>query len=310
MGPFKLPDTDKNSWESARSFLSSMTEAELYTVYKGIYVPTYFHTPHSLAYFEEFQFRPDDIIIATYPKSGTTWTQEIVPLILSAGDPASVETLPSWERCPWLEEIEASVLNLEERPSPRVLTTHLFYDMMPPSFFEVKPKVINVMRNPKDVFTSALHFYGMSSHIVDPGPQGEFLQKFLDGKAVYGSWFDHVKSWLNAEDKGRIMYISYEEMLMDLKDAVTRISQFLETSLDADVIMKIADRCLFKNMKKNKMSDYSMMSREIMDQTKSEFLRKGVSGDWKNQLTVAEAEYFDAAYKDKMKDVKFKFAWD
>ena len=125
---------------------------------------------------------------------------------------------------------------------------------------------------------------------------------------MFGSWFDHVKGWLNAEDKARIMYISYEEMIMvrfnntsqncilqtfstslediwdelcvsvlqDLKDSVARMAQFLEKSLDPQVIEKIADRCVFKNMKQNKMSNYSQVPREIMDQTKSEFLRKGM----------------------------------
>lgn len=31
---------------------------------------------------------------------------------------------------------------------------------------------------------------------------------------MFGSWFDHVKGWLNAEDKENIMYIAYEEMIM------------------------------------------------------------------------------------------------
>ncbi len=47
-----------------------MTEAELYTMYKGVYVPTGVHSPESLKNFEEFSFRPDDILIVTYPKSG------------------------------------------------------------------------------------------------------------------------------------------------------------------------------------------------------------------------------------------------
>ncbi|XP_068161758.1 sulfotransferase 2B1-like [Antennarius striatus] len=286
-----------------------MTEAELYTLYKGVYMLSSLHPPDHLKYYEEFCFRPDDIIIATYPKSGTTWMQEIVPLVMSGGDPASVETLPNWQRVPWLE-VQSAELILEQMPSPRMFATHYQYNMMPTSFSEVKPKVIYVMRNPKDVFTSAFHYYGMASFTVPPGPQSDFLHKFLDGKVMFGSWFDHVKSWLNAEDKEHIMYISYEEMKMDLKDSVSRISQFLEKSLDTEVVGKIANRCLFKNMKKNSMSNYSSVPREIMDQTKSEFLRKGIVGDWKNQLSAAEAEYFNAVYKDKMKDVKYKFVWD
>ncbi|XP_055360335.1 sulfotransferase 2B1-like [Betta splendens] len=287
-----------------------MTEAELYTLYKGVYVPTLVHSPDSLKYYEEFTFRPDDVLIVTYPKSGTTWMQEIVPLIVSGGDPASVESLPNWDRVPWLEQNQACTLHLEQRASPRVFVTHFHYNMMPASFLEAKPKVIYVMRNPKDVFTSCFHFFGSTSFLVKPGPQSEFLHKFLNGDVMFGSWFDHVKDWLSAGSNERIMYISYEEMILDLKDSVSRMALFLEKPLDAEVIEKIADRCLFKNMKKNNMSNYSMVPREVIDQTKSGFLRKGIAGDWKNQLTKAEAEHFDAVYKDKMKNVNYKFVWE
>ncbi|XP_003961425.1 sulfotransferase family cytosolic 2B member 1-like isoform X1 [Takifugu rubripes] len=287
-----------------------MTEADLYILYKGFYMPNLVHSPESLKYYEEFSFRPDDVVIVTYPKSGTTWMQEIVPLILTGGDPASVETVPNWDRAPWLEQDRARVLNLEERPSPRILTTHFRYDMMTPSFLKVKPKVIYVMRNPKDVFTSSFHYHGMTSFLVEPGLQSDFLQTFLDGKVIFGSWFDHVKGWLSAGDRHPIMYISYEEMIMNLKDSVTKIGHFLNKSLDSEVVEKIAERCVFKNMKQNKMSNYSTVPCDIMDQEKSEFLRKGITGDWKNKLTVAEAETFDAVYNDKMKNVKFKFVWD
>lgn len=66
-------------------------------------------------------------------------------------------------------------------------------------------------------------------------------------------------------------------VLQDLKGCVTKIAQFLEKPLSGEVIEKIAENCLFKNMKKNKMSNYSLVPEEFMNQKKSEFLRKGKS---------------------------------
>ncbi|XP_041938829.1 sulfotransferase family 2, cytosolic sulfotransferase 2 [Alosa sapidissima] len=288
----------------------TMTEAELYSVYKGVYVPKGLHPPECLKYYEEFNFRQDDILIATYPKSGTTWMQEIVPLIQSEGDLTPVQTIPNWDRVPWLEEHRASILNLEERPSPRIFATHFHYNMMPESFFKVKPKVLYVLRNPKDIFTSSFHYYGMASFLVNPGTVDEFMEKFLNGKVMFGSWFDHVKGWIHAKDQEHILYIFYEEMIMDLKESVRKLSCFMGKSLSEEVIEKISDHCVFKNMKQNKMSNYSLVPTEFFDQKKSEFLRKGIVGDWRNTLTTAQSDNFDTVYKEKMKDVKFKFFWD
>ena len=120
------------------------------------------------------------------------------------------------------------------------------------------------------------------------------------------------------------------------------MAQFLNTPLDSEMIRKITDRCVLKNMKKNKMSNYSLMPSTMMDQNVSDFLRKGkgyyeqkhtfmvdliispqysfiiyhissfsgIAGDWKNHLTAAEAEYFDEFYRKQMKDVKYTFVWD
>uniref|UniRef100_A0A673ILF6 Sulfotransferase n=1 Tax=Sinocyclocheilus rhinocerous TaxID=307959 RepID=A0A673ILF6_9TELE len=75
--------------------------------------------------------------------SGTTWMQEILPPLLNGGDLTSVETIPNWDRVPWLEETRASVV-LDKLPSPRAIVSHMPYNLMPSSFFKSKAKVQKV----------------------------------------------------------------------------------------------------------------------------------------------------------------------
>jgi hypothetical protein len=47
----------------------------------------------------DFQFRDDDIVIATYGKSGTTWVQQIVSQLIFNG----AEGVPVAEISPWVD---------------------------------------------------------------------------------------------------------------------------------------------------------------------------------------------------------------
>uniref|UniRef100_A0A4W2FZI1 Sulfotransferase n=1 Tax=Bos indicus x Bos taurus TaxID=30522 RepID=A0A4W2FZI1_BOBOX len=50
-----------------------------------------------------FQARPDDLLISSYPKAGTTWIQEIVDLIQNGGDVKQSQRAPTHERFPFIE---------------------------------------------------------------------------------------------------------------------------------------------------------------------------------------------------------------
>ncbi|XP_035275080.1 sulfotransferase 2B1-like isoform X4 [Anguilla anguilla] len=282
---------------------------EKYVHFNGYLLPKETHSAESLKYAAEFQVHDDDVFAVTYPKSGTTWMQEILPPILNGGDLTPVQTIPNWDRVPWLEETRAALV-LGDRPPPRAMVSHLPYHLMPPSFYTSKAKVIYVTRNPKDIAVSSFHFHKMASFLDDPGTFDEFLDKFLSGQVLFGKWTDHVKSWRNTDIEDRILYVTYEEMVQDLKRALLKMARFLGRELSPEVLEKVASHCQFSNMKTNAMSNYSLVPQDIMDSSKSPFLRKGTTGDWRNHFSPEQDARFSAVIKKEMQGAVFKFPWD
>ncbi|KAJ8289741.1 hypothetical protein GJAV_G00004770 [Gymnothorax javanicus] len=286
-----------------------MATTDKYLCYHGLLLPKTAHTEESIKFAMAFEITDDDVFAITYPKSGTTWMQEILPLILNGGDLTPVQTIPNWDRVPWLEETRAALV-LKDQPPPRAMVSHLPFHLMPPTFYTSKAKVIYITRNPKDVAVSSFHFHSMASFLDDPGTLDEFLDKFLAGQVLFGKWTDHVKSWRNTGIEDRILYMTYEEMVKDLKGSLHRMEQFLGRELSPDALEKVANHCQFNNMKTNIMSNFSLVPQDIMDNSKSPFFRKGITGDWRNHFNAEQNARFSAVIKKEMEGTNFDFPWD
>ncbi|XP_004031624.1 sulfotransferase 1C4 isoform X1 [Gorilla gorilla gorilla] len=258
-----------------------------------------------------FQAKPDDLLISTYPKAGTTWTQEIVELIQNEGDVEKSKRAPTHQRFPFLEmKIPSLGSGLEQAhamPSPRILKTHLPFHLLPPSLLEKNCKIIYVARNPKDNMVSYYHFQRMNKALPAPGTWEEYFETFLAGKVCWGSWHEHVKGWWEAKDKHRILYLFYEDMKKNPKHEIQKLAEFIGKKLDDKVLDKIVHYTSFDVMKQNPMANYSSIPAEIMDHSISPFMRKGAVGDWKKHFTVAQNERFDEDYKKKMTDTRLTF---
>ncbi|KAA8591523.1 hypothetical protein FQN60_016897 [Etheostoma spectabile] len=113
----------------------------------------------------------------------------------------------------------------------------------------------------------------MAEFLEDPGTFDEFMDRFLEGRAV------------------------------------RRISDFLGRNLSEEVIQKIAEHCSFKTMKTNKMSNFSMVPKEFMKPEKSPFFRKGVAGDWENHFSSEQRARFTSAIRKELEGESFSLPW-
>ncbi|KAJ1152337.1 hypothetical protein NDU88_005112 [Pleurodeles waltl] len=206
---------------------------------------------------------------------GTVWTQQILSLIYHEGHLNKTENLQTVDRAPWLEYNWKKV-DFEKRPSPRLITTHLPYYLVPKGLKTKKAKVIYVTRNPKDNLASYFHFNNMLRR-VEENPTSvmeEHFEDYLNGKVASSSWFDHVKGWHTHKDEFNILFLQYEDMVKDLRGAVLKICSFVGKGMDDQTVDTIVERATFKNMKKDETANY-----ETLEQTGTAkpltFLRKG-----------------------------------
>uniref|UniRef100_A0A8C4SWI8 Sulfotransferase n=1 Tax=Erpetoichthys calabaricus TaxID=27687 RepID=A0A8C4SWI8_ERPCA len=252
-----------------------------------------------------FKAKPDDVLIATYPKAGTTWMIEIVDCIRKEGVTAEIKNQLSMTRSPFIEMGAANMMPsgvdlLENMPSPRLVKTHLPVNLVPKSFWDNDCKIIYVARNAKDVLVSYYFFHKMNLGMPDPGSWEEYFESYLSGNVAWGSWFDHVIGWWDIRERHQILYVFFEDIVQDPVREVERVARFLGKTLEGTTINEILDHIAFSNMKDNPMTNYSIVPSHLMNQEISPFMRKGKVGDWKNHFTVAQNERFEEEYRRRM----------
>ncbi|XP_064237173.1 sulfotransferase 2A1 isoform X3 [Aotus nancymaae] len=207
---------------------------------------------------DEFVIKDEDVIIVTYPKSGTNWLAEILCLIHSKGDPKWIQSVPIWERSPWVET-DIGYKILSEKEGPRLISSHLPTQLFPKSAFSSKAKMIYLLRNPRDVLVSGYFFWKQMTFVKKPKSWEQYFEWFCQGHVIYGSWFDHIHGWTSMREKKNFLLLSYEELKKDTRRIVEKICQFLGKTLEPEELNLILKNSSFQAMRENNMSNYSLL---------------------------------------------------
>ncbi|MFZ2101243.1 MAG: sulfotransferase domain-containing protein [Oricola sp.] len=255
----------------------------------------------------DFQFRDDDIVIATYAKSGTTWTQQIIAQLLFNG----AEGLEVAEMSPWLDlrvpPKDVKLAAVEAQQHRRFLKTHLPVDAL---VFSPQAKYIYIGRDGRDVMFSMYNHHananeGWYAALNDtPGRVGPPIGKapdsvrdyFLewlerDGHPFWPFW-ENVASWWNIRRLPNVLLLHFADLKADMPGQIRRIAEFLSIEIDEASRPAILEHCSFDYMKANATKSVPLGG-AFWEGGAQTFIHKGVNGRWRDVLTADDCRAYE-----------------
>jgi len=256
----------------------------------------------------DFKFRDDDIVIATYAKSGTTWMQQIVAQLLFKGDP----TLEVAEMSPWLDlrvpPKQVKLPQVEAQRHRRIIKTHLPADAL---VYSPKAKYIYIARDGRDVVWSMYNHHananqGWYEALNDtPGRVGPPIEKPpTDIRQYWRDWMDkdghpfwpfweNIRAWWQLRTLPNILFIHFNDLKRDMSGEIRRIAQFLDIPIDETRWTDIQEYCSFDWMKKNAARSVPLGG-AFWDGGAEVFINKGTNGRWIDTLTAQDSAEYEA----------------
>eukprot|EP00035_Acanthoeca_spectabilis_P023521 m.449728 g.449728 ORF g.449728 m.449728 type:complete len:302 (-) comp19867_c0_seq1:169-1074(-) len=258
----------------------------------------------------DFTFRDDDIVIATYAKAGTTWVQQIVSQLLFNGE----EGLPVAEMSPWMDlrvppkEVKLPVV--EAQTHRRFLKTHLPVDAL---VFSPKAKYIYIARDGRDVAWSMYNHHASANKFWyealndTPGRVGPPIEKPVDSVVqYYREWiekdgfpwwpfWDNVRSWWAIRDQPNVYFLHFNNLKTDMPGEMRKLAEFLGIEVDESKWEDMVTHCTFDYMKANATPSVPLGG-AFWDGGAGAFIHKGTNGRWKDMLTAEDvAKYTEVA---------------
>lgn len=259
--------------------------------------------------------RPDDIVVATTQKSGTTWVQKIVSLLIFQNEepPGPFHDISVYVDMRLSDREDLNQM-LEAQSHRRFLKTHLALDGFP---FDPNVKHIFVSRDGRDIAMSLWNnYHNYSPDFLDmianyPGrvgdafpPAGDDIHEFLDGW-LSGGWFDWegdgypywsnlhcIKTWWEYRHLPNILFVHYADLLKDREGQITRIADFLDIDVTPQYLETVTEDASFDSMKKSADEDIPM-AKLFFEGGSDIFINKGTNGRWKDVMTSAQLAQYD-----------------
>ena len=230
---------------------------------------------------------PDDTFIVSYPKSGNTWTRFLVANLLHPETPADFGNINDL-----IPDPEAlTKRKIDAMPRPRMVKSHQYFD---PRF----PKVVYIVRDPRDVAVSQYHFHRKRRVIEDDFSIQLFVTRFIAGGAgIYGSWGENVASWLATRyGSQNFLLLRYEDLMTATLDELAKLASFLGTSTDPALLSQAVARSSADEMRRLEKTQARLWSSIRDTRPDVPFVRSAKAGGWKSELPEVSVVELEVAW--------------
>jgi len=263
--------------------------------------------------------RPGDVVIATAPKCGTTWMQQIASLLIFASpEPREIQVISPWIDFR-LPPVEAVMALIETQQHRRFLKSHLPFDALP-VYDEVK--YIHVARHGLDAFMSwHNHTSNYSQRAIDmqgaagladetiarplprpdPSPHVQFQVWMTESPeaarladdAPAAHFFALERSWWRERARPNVLLVHYNDLKADLEGEMRRIAAFLGADIAPEVWPGLVAAAGFEYMRDN---GAKLMPRAALswDKGHERFINKGTNERWRAVLTADDVAAYEA----------------
>ena len=232
---------------------------------------------------------PDDVFLVSFPKSGNTWTRFLVANLLFPGEPVSFANI---ERL--IPDAEAQSSRYMKRlPGPRLIKSHQYFDHR-------YPKVLYIVRDPRDVAASYYNFSRKYRHIEDNYPLERYIGDFVHGRlssAPWGTWGENVGTWMAARNgRPTFLLVRYEDLIANTAAELEKVASFFGVDASPGRLHQAVENSSADQLRELEKKEGGEWVTTKNKRSDIPFIGSAVAGKWKSVLPEAAVVEIESAW--------------
>ena len=227
--------------------------------------------------------RPSDVLLVSYPKSGSTWLRMLLAEALT-GHEGDFDSIRS--SVPPIGHHGAAQALLPG--SGRLIRSH---EILDPSYPISAQRVVYLLRDPRAVAVSFFHHsLRMGSY---SGDLDSFCRDFVAGCiGDLGPWKCHVELALDRAEyqEGRVLLVRYEDLVADTEGQLLRIVAFLGVDVPLATVRQAVEHNAAARMREKEQQSTFLAGRGDPSET---LVRAGAAPGWRKEMSPAAQAFID-----------------